>query len=305
MKTGSWMAPIPSASSSEELSISSNFGFQKSSPQKLQTPNLTPSHQATSVLSSFLNRAISFANPAPGSHPGSPRRPPLTRGSSLDRPFPLMPRHPLSRPMRPRFAATRKQASFDASFEIPSQLSQSPVSRNLLTKSVSASVPDEERYSPLPRLNLPFSDSETREFQPLQPIYSIDEDSASNLAPRADSEPVNPVKRTTTTTRRKLDASFRNDSLSSDQSECLQQPRPPPPKPYKRRVSADPVETGKNRLALFEQRLFSGFGGPISSEEDEGGDYTSCGEEDIDIESESQSERGEFNNLSYFKALRY
>ena len=37
----------------------------------------------------------------------------------------------------------------------------------------------------------------------------------------------------TTTNRRKLDSTFRNDSLSSDQSECLQQQRPPPPKPHK------------------------------------------------------------------------
>jgi hypothetical protein len=37
----------------------------------------------------------------------------------------------------------------------------------------------------------------------------------------------------TVTQRRKLDSTFRNDSLSSDQSECLQQQRPHPPKPHK------------------------------------------------------------------------
>lgn len=71
--------------------------------------------------------------------------------------------------------------------------------------------------------------------------------------------------------REKAESMLRNDSLSSDQSECL---RPPPPRPYK-------SKRGGNKRQMS-----------VSSSEEEGGstpEYTSC--EDGEIE--SISERGE------------
>uniref|UniRef100_A0A8C4T1P7 Regulating synaptic membrane exocytosis 1 n=1 Tax=Erpetoichthys calabaricus TaxID=27687 RepID=A0A8C4T1P7_ERPCA len=67
---------------------------------------------------------------------------------------------------------------------------------------------------------------------------------------------------------------LRNDSLSSDQSESL---RPPPPKPYK---------TKRGNIRQMS----------VSSSEEEGGstpEYTSC--EDVEIESESVSEKGDWD----------
>lgn len=73
--------------------------------------------------------------------------------------------------------------------------------------------------------------------------------------------------------REKAKSMLRNDSLSSDQSECL---RPPPPRPYK-------SKRGGNKRQMS-----------VSSSEEEGGstpEYTSC--EDGEIE--SISERGELH----------
>ncbi|MBN3320279.1 RIMS1 protein, partial [Atractosteus spatula] len=73
------------------------------------------------------------------------------------------------------------------------------------------------------------------------------------------------------TKREKMETMLRNDSLSSDQSESL---RPPPPKPYK-------TKRGGNKRQMS-----------VSSSEEEGGstpEYTSC--EDVEIESESVSEK--------------
>lgn len=73
--------------------------------------------------------------------------------------------------------------------------------------------------------------------------------------------------------REKAESMLRNDSLSSDQSECL---RPPPPRPYK-------SKRGGNKRQMS-----------VSSSEEEGGstpEYTSC--EDGEIE--SISERGELH----------
>ncbi|TSK22714.1 Regulating synaptic membrane exocytosis protein 1 [Bagarius yarrelli] len=72
--------------------------------------------------------------------------------------------------------------------------------------------------------------------------------------------------------REKAESMLRNDSLSSDQSECL---RPPPPRPYK-------SKRGGNKRQMS-----------VSSSEEEGGstpEYTSC--EDGEIE--SISERGDW-----------
>ncbi|KAI1894116.1 hypothetical protein AGOR_G00112510 [Albula goreensis] len=73
--------------------------------------------------------------------------------------------------------------------------------------------------------------------------------------------------------REKMDAMLRNDSLSSDQSESI---RPPPPKPHKTK-----------RLGKMRQVSLS------SSEEELATtpEYTSC--EDVEIESESVSEKGD------------
>ncbi|XP_054477392.1 regulating synaptic membrane exocytosis protein 2 isoform X5 [Anoplopoma fimbria] len=75
------------------------------------------------------------------------------------------------------------------------------------------------------------------------------------------------------TKREKMESMLRNDSLSSDQSESV---RPPPPKPHKTKKG------GKMRQVS------------LSSSEEELAttpDYTSC--EDVEIESESVSEKGD------------
>lgn len=79
------------------------------------------------------------------------------------------------------------------------------------------------------------------------------------------------------TKREKMETMLRNDSLSSDQSESV---RPPPPKPHKSKKG------GKMRqvsLSSSEEELASTP------------EYTSC--EDVEIESESVSEKGK---LLYF-----
>ncbi|KAJ8389489.1 hypothetical protein AAFF_G00120270 [Aldrovandia affinis] len=75
------------------------------------------------------------------------------------------------------------------------------------------------------------------------------------------------------TKREKMETMLRNDSLSSDQSESV---RPPPPKPHK-----------SKKLGKMRQLSFS------SSEEELATtpEYTSC--EDVEIESESVSEKGD------------
>ena len=117
----------------------------------------------------------------------------------------------------------------------------------------------------------------------------------------------------TRTARRKLDATFRNDSLSSDQSECVQRPHPPRPHKSKRRLpsttgmrqtgraaatvaaAATTSRTPDGSTAGAGGRRKRGTGGSSfasSSEDDEvrsTPDYTSCGEE---MESESISEKG-------------
>ncbi|XP_078397989.1 regulating synaptic membrane exocytosis protein 1-like [Cetorhinus maximus] len=77
------------------------------------------------------------------------------------------------------------------------------------------------------------------------------------------------------TKRDRNEAMLRNDSLSSDQSESI---RPPPPKPHRMK------KVGKKRQMS------------VSSSEEEGAstpEYTSC--EDVEIESESVSEKGDLD----------
>ena len=121
-------------------------------------------------------------------------------------------------------------------------------------------------------------------------------------------------------TRRKLDSTFRTDSLSSDQSDT--RVRPPPPKPHKskrnNRNTAHPNRTqtvdGTNTSNITFGQLGNGltdpskafsasgrsrasgssgrgkaFGASSSDDEIRSTDFTSCGEE---MESESVSEKG-------------
>ncbi|GFN91095.1 regulating synaptic membrane exocytosis protein 2 [Plakobranchus ocellatus] len=77
--------------------------------------------------------------------------------------------------------------------------------------------------------------------------------------------------------RKKLESMLRNDSLSSDPSDCV---RPPPPKPHKHR-------RGK------KQRQQS-----LSSSEDEIQSTPECSScEELDLESESVSEKGELESV--------
>lgn len=75
--------------------------------------------------------------------------------------------------------------------------------------------------------------------------------------------------------RRRTDPVMRNDSLSSDQSECV---RPPPPKPHKHRT----------RERKPRQRSLSSSDEEVRSTPE----YTSC--EEHEAESESVSEKGEY-----------
>ena len=131
-------------------------------------------------------------------------------------------------------------------------------------------------------------------------------------------------------TRRKLDSTFRTDSLSSDQSET--RVRPPPPKPHKPRRSHRHT-AHPNRAQTFDAsstsnlvlgpvgstsaeatKALSGsgrsrasgssgrgkaFGASSSEDEIRSTDFTSCGEEEM--ESESVSEKGKlFINFSKY-----
>lgn len=128
-------------------------------------------------------------------------------------------------------------------------------------------------------------------------------------------------------TRRKLDSTFRTDSLSSDQSDT--RVRPPPPKPHKpKRRTQVTSNTNINRAQTFDatstsvatlgpiasgtaeaMKALSGsgrsrasgssgrgkaFGASSSDDEIRSTDFTSCGEEEM--ESESVSEKGKLTS---------
>lgn len=85
-------------------------------------------------------------------------------------------------------------------------------------------------------------------------------------------DPNSAVAKTSRSNRRKLESIMRNDSLSSDPSDCV---RPPPPKPHKHK-------RGK------KQRQHS-----VSSSDDEIRSTPECSScEELDLESESVSEKG-------------
>lgn len=93
-------------------------------------------------------------------------------------------------------------------------------------------------------------------------------------------DPNSAVAKTSRTNRRKLESIMRNDSLSSDPSDCV---RPPPPKPHKHK-------RGK------KQRQHS-----VSSSDDEIRSTPECSScEELDLESESVSEKGEKYTFQFF-----
>ena len=108
-------------------------------------------------------------------------------------------------------------------------------------------------------------------------------DNSRLLAPSTRSATI----RSSSSGRRKLDNTFRTDSLSSDQSECLS--RPPPPKPHKVKKHGHAPHRGSGRP----------FGVSSSDEEIRSTpECTSCGEEEM--ESESVSEKGKPKPLCFF-----
>lgn len=168
----------------------------------------------------------------------------------------------------------------------PTEFPSSSIQRNLsVPRSSYASAPEEDV---LPMAS--FSEGEVRkEFE----LTTQVEESVS---------PLNPSRRTTSSGRKRLDASFRNDSLSSDQSECVQHTRPPPPKPHKRRIagpgtSGSQVSTPSSFKDSLVPKVRGGsslLGATSSDEEGARSEYTSAAEDDVDIESESHSDRGTY-----------
>jgi hypothetical protein len=151
----------------------------------------------------------------------------------------------------------------------------------------------EDVYTPTTNLypRVLVSDSEARDVCPPLSAGMGVADKSRLMDPRA--------MTTSGSGRRKLDSTFRNDSLSSDQSECLQQQRPPPPKPHKHKRHGG--------HAAPHQRYShggsgSGSGRPfgVSSSDEEirsTPECTSCGEEEM--ESESVSEKGKATPTNY------
>ena len=130
------------------------------------------------------------------------------------------------------------------------------------------------------------SDSEARDMCP--PLMYPHSDDNRGMVGGSMGQPdmtrlMDPRVMRTSNSRRKLDSTFRNDSLSSDQSECLgQQQRPPPPKPHKHKRHAHSSRGGSG---------IRPFGVSSSDEEIRSTpECTSCGEEEM--ESESVSEKG-------------
>ena len=117
-------------------------------------------------------------------------------------------------------------------------------------------------YNLYPRVVI--SDQEARDKFPATSAMMTDPDTA-----RIQRSLLDPNIARGVTARKKLDSSFRNDSLSSDQSEY--QSRPPPPRPHKHKK-------------MKHQRSMSSSDEEIQSTPD----CTSCGEE---FESESISEK--------------
>ena len=87
--------------------------------------------------------------------------------------------------------------------------------------------------------------------------------------------------------RRRLESIVRNDSLSSDPSDCA---RPPPPKPHKHRKG----RSGGHKPSMLSQERLSPTQSFSSEAELQSSECSSCDEHEM--ESESVSEKGQFNN---------
>lgn len=267
------------------------FPISPSSTYQRQSPRFRPSAAVTSV-SMQQQRGASSTNASGRGNIMSPAsRPYLTRGRSLGE-SPTSAAIGVSssisfhnRPVTSSVAATPIRSTFieGVSFTPPNSTSRD----RLHIESMSA--PEDAYHEPLPPSSLYprvlVSDSEARDICP--PLSDN-----LGLGVAADkSRLMDPRSIRTTTTRRKLDSTFRNDSLSSDQSECLQQQRPPPPKPHKHKKEA-------GQPTPYQQR---GSGRPfgVSSSDEEirsTPECTSCGEEEM--ESESVSEKGRTSKQS-------
>uniref|UniRef100_T1ITJ4 Regulating synaptic membrane exocytosis protein 2 n=1 Tax=Strigamia maritima TaxID=126957 RepID=T1ITJ4_STRMM len=116
----------------------------------------------------------------------------------------------------------------------------------------------------------------TRPLRTLDPMHDSSDVTKTHLDPASASTSVSAGR------GRRVDAAqvLRNDSLSSDQSECV---RPPPPKPHKH----------KQRGKKLRQPSLSSSEDEIRSTPE----CTSCDEQEI--ESESVSEKGELENCPY------
>lgn len=251
------------------------FPISPSSTYQRQSPRFRPS--AAAMRSGGSGRGMSPAS-----------RPYLTRGRSLgDSPGSAAIGVSSSisfhnRPVTSSVAATPIRSTFieGVSFTPPYSSSRD----RLHIESMSA--PEDAYHEPPPPSSLYprvlVSDSEARDICP--PLS--DNLMGSGLGVAADKNRLmDPRSIRPTTTRRKLDSTFRNDSLSSDQSECLQ--RPPPPKPHKHKKEAGQHSTH------YQQRGSGHRPFGVSSSDEEirsTPECTSCGEEEM--ESESVSEKG-------------
>ena len=113
---------------------------------------------------------------------------------------------------------------------------------------------------------------------------TLPQDNGDNFDPndirRQHLDPSSAVTKTTKSRRNKMESMLRNDSLSSDPSDCV---RPPPPKPHKHK-------RGKKQ----RQRSLSSSDDEIRSTPE----CTSCDEQEIESESVSEKGRCQFRHSS-------
>ena len=236
----------------------------------------TPTATAPFPLSpsTYQRQSPRLTRPMPIRGRGPMPRPYLSRGRSLgESPTPIGVSSSISfhNAVSQSNAATPIRSTFIEGVAFPPPPSSSASSSRLHLESMSA---PEDAYHEAPPFSSLYprvlvSDSEARDICP--PL-------SDNLGGVADKSRLMDPRAMRTTARRKLDSTFRNDSYSSDQSECLQQTRPPPPKPHKHKKGSG-------------HRSGRPFGVSSSDEEIRSTpECTSCGEEEM--ESESVSEKG-------------
>lgn len=157
-------------------------------------------------------------------------------------------------------------------------------------------------HAPLESMSAPEDAYTHSDHAPIYPRVLVSDSEARDVCPPlsealggvADKSRLMATPMRSSSGRRKLDSTFRNDSLSSDQSECLQ--RPPPPKPHKHK---------RHGHAPSHHKAYSGRPFGVSSSDEEirsTPECTSCGEEEM--ESESVSEKGRLTKLEYYISKR-